>query len=60
MIDTDMTRDLGGGAQDEWAARIPMKRLGRPRTSPRRCLSGVRRGSVYYGTRARVNGGMYM
>src|SRR5262245_1727075 len=28
LIDTDMTRAVASGAQDEWAAKIPLKRLG--------------------------------
>ena len=30
LIDTDMTRAVAPGAQDDWAARIPLKRLGTP------------------------------
>ena len=30
LIDTDMTRALSAGAQDEWTSRIPLKRLGTP------------------------------
>jgi 3-oxoacyl-[acyl-carrier protein] reductase len=30
LIDTDMTRAVAPGAQDGWAARIPLKRLGTP------------------------------
>jgi 3-oxoacyl-[acyl-carrier protein] reductase len=28
LIDTDMTRAIAGGAHEEWAAKIPLKRLG--------------------------------
>ena len=30
FIDTDMTRAISAGAHEEWAARIPMQRLGSP------------------------------
>jgi 3-oxoacyl-[acyl-carrier protein] reductase len=30
LIDTDMTRAIAAGAHEEWAARIPLKRLGSP------------------------------
>ena len=30
LIDTDMTRAISAGAQEDWAARIPLKRLGTP------------------------------
>ena len=30
LIDTDMTRAISNGAHEDWAARIPLKRLGTP------------------------------
>ncbi len=54
LIDTDMTRAIAEGAHEDWAARIPLKRLGTPEdVADCGGVPGVRRGSVYYGTRAR-------
>ena len=54
LIDTDMTRALPAEAQEDWAARIPLKRLGTPEdVADAVCVPRVRRGVVYYGTRAR-------
>ena len=45
---------LPEGAHEEWAAKIPLKRLGHARRRRRGGgVSGVGRGIVYYGTRAR-------
>ena len=61
MIDTDMTRAITDKAQVDWAAQIPLGRLGtRGRRRGGGVLSCVGRGSVYYRARLAVNGGMYM
>ena len=60
MIDTDMTRDLAGGAQEEWAARIPMKRLGRPEEVAAAVVFLASDEAAYItGHVLAVNGGMY-
>ena len=54
LIDTDMTRALDARRTQDWAERIPLKRLGTPDDVANAVVvSGLGRGSVYYGTRAR-------
>ena len=62
MIDTDMTRAITEKAQVDWAAQIPLGRLGTRRTMwPRRCAFLHRtRQSYITGHVLAVNGGMYM
>ena len=53
MIDTDMTRAIAEKAQVDWAAQIPLGRLGTVgRHGGGRMFSCVRRGSVYYRARS--------
>ena len=53
MIDTDMTRAIAEKAQVDWAAQIPLGRLGtRGRCGGGGVLSCVGRGSVYYRARS--------
>ena len=53
LIDTDMTRAIAEKAQVDWAAQIPLGRLGtRRRCGGRGVLSRLGRGSVYYRARA--------
>jgi len=61
LIDTDMTRAIAGGAHEEWAAKIPLARLG----TPEDVASAVRflasdEASYITGHVLAVNGGMYM
>jgi 3-oxoacyl-[acyl-carrier protein] reductase len=61
LIDTDMTRGITGGAQDEWAARIPLKRLGTPDDiAAAVCFLASPEASYITGQVLAVNGGMYM
>ena len=61
MIDTDMTRAISEKAQVDWAAQIPLGRLGtRRRRGGGGVLSCVGRGSVYYRARSRRQRRMYM
>ncbi|HEX5215399.1 MAG TPA: 3-oxoacyl-ACP reductase FabG [Vicinamibacterales bacterium] len=61
LIDTDMTKAISDGAQDDWASKIPLKRLG----SPDEVASAVAflasdEASYITGHVLAVNGGMYM
>jgi len=61
LIDTDMTRAIAGGAHEEWAAKIPLARLG----TPEDVAAAVRflasdEASYITGHVLAVNGGMYM
>jgi 3-oxoacyl-[acyl-carrier protein] reductase len=61
LIDTDMTKAISDGAQDDWASKIPLKRLG----SPDDVASAVAflasdEASYITGHVLAVNGGMYM
>jgi len=61
LIDTDMTKAISTGAQDDWASKIPLKRLG----SPDDVASAVAflasdEASYITGHVLAVNGGMYM
>ena len=61
LIDTEMTRDLAAGAQDQWAERIPMKRLGAPADVAGAVLFLASDEASYItGHVLAVNGGMYM
>jgi 3-oxoacyl-[acyl-carrier protein] reductase len=61
LIDTDMTRGLPGGAQSEWADRIPLKRLGTP-DDVAAAVGFLASDEAAYitGQVLAVNGGMYM
>jgi 3-oxoacyl-[acyl-carrier protein] reductase len=61
LIDTDMTRAIAGGAHEEWAAKIPLARLG----TPEDVAAAVRflasdEASYITGHVLAVNGGMYI
>jgi 3-oxoacyl-[acyl-carrier protein] reductase len=61
LIDTDMTRAVSTTAQDEWASRIPMKRLGTPDDVAAAVEFLVSDEASYItGQVLAVNGGMYM
>ena len=60
MIDTDMTRAISSGAQEDWAARIPLKRLGTPDDIAAAVLFLASDEAAYItGQVIAVNGGMY-
>jgi 3-oxoacyl-[acyl-carrier protein] reductase len=61
LIDTDMTKGISEGAHEEWAAKIPLKRLG----TPDDIASAVTflasdEASYITGQVLAVNGGMYL
>ena len=61
LIDTDMTRAIAGSAHEEWAARIPLKRLGTPEdVAAAVCFLASDEASYITGQVLAVNGGMYM
>src|SRR3954469_20604102 len=61
LIDTDMTRAITGTAHEEWAARIPLKRLGTPDdTAAAVCFLASDEAAYITGQVLAVNGGMYM
>ena len=61
LIDTDMTRAVSPGAHEEWAARIPMKRLGTPDDVAAAVeFLASDEASYITGQVLAVNGGMYM
>jgi 3-oxoacyl-[acyl-carrier protein] reductase len=61
LIDTDMTRAITGGAHDEWAAKIPLKRLGTPDDiAAAVCFLASDEAAYITGQVLAVNGGMYM
>jgi len=61
LIETDMTKALSGSAQDEWAARIPLKRLGTPEDVAAAVVFLASDEAAYItGHVLAVNGGMYM
>jgi 3-oxoacyl-[acyl-carrier protein] reductase len=61
LIDTDMTRAIREGAHDEWAARIPLKRLGAPAdVAAAVCFLASDEAAYITGQVLAVNGGMYM
>ena len=61
LIDTDMTRAISAGAHDEWAERIPMKRLGTPDDVASAVLFLASDEASYItGHVLAVNGGMYL
>jgi 3-oxoacyl-[acyl-carrier protein] reductase len=61
LIDTDMTRGLSGGTHDEWAERIPLKRLGTPEDVASAVAFLASDEAAYItGHVLAVNGGMYM
>jgi 3-oxoacyl-[acyl-carrier protein] reductase len=61
LIDTDMTRAMARGAHEDWAARIPLKRLGTPGDVAAAVLFLASDEAAYItGHVLAVNGGMYM
>lgn len=61
LIDTDMTKAVTGGAREEWAAKIPLKRLGTPDDiAAAVCFLASDEAAYITGQVLAVNGGMYM
>jgi len=61
LIDTDMTRGITDNARDEWAAKIPLKRLGTPDDiAAAVCFLASDEAAYITGQVLAVNGGMYM
>jgi 3-oxoacyl-[acyl-carrier protein] reductase len=61
LIDTDMTRAVSDAAQQDWAARIPLKRLGTPGdVAAAVAFLASEEASYITGHVLAVNGGMYM
>jgi len=61
LIETDMTRGLAESARDEWAARIPLLRLGTPEDiAAAVCFLASDEASYITGQVLAVNGGMYL
>jgi 3-oxoacyl-[acyl-carrier protein] reductase len=60
LIDTDMTRAIGGKAQGDWASQIPLGRLGTPDdVAAAACFLASDEASYITGHVLAVNGGMY-
>jgi len=61
LIETDMTRAITESAHDEWASKIPLKRLGTPDDiAAAVCFLASDEASYITGQVLAVNGGMYM
>ena len=61
LIETDMTKGISEGARDEWAARIPLKRLGTPDDiAAAVAFLASDEASYITGQVLAVNGGMYL
>ena len=61
LIDTDMTRAITESAHEEWASKIPLKRLGSPEdVAAAVCFLASDEASYITGQVLAVNGGMYM
>jgi 3-oxoacyl-[acyl-carrier protein] reductase len=61
LIETDMTRAITDNARDEWAAKIPLKRLGTPDDiAAAVCFLASDEAAYITGQVLAVNGGMYM
>jgi 3-oxoacyl-[acyl-carrier protein] reductase len=61
LIDTDMTRAITESAHEEWASKIPLKRLGSPGdVAAAVCFLASDEASYITGQVLAVNGGMYM
>jgi 3-oxoacyl-[acyl-carrier protein] reductase len=61
LIDTDMTRAITDTAHEEWASKIPLKRLGSPAdVAAAVCFLASDEASYITGQVLAVNGGMYM
>jgi 3-oxoacyl-[acyl-carrier protein] reductase len=60
FIETDMTKDLAGGARDDWGTRIPLGRPGTPEeVAAAVCFLASDEASYITGHVLAVNGGMY-
>jgi 3-oxoacyl-[acyl-carrier protein] reductase len=60
MIETDMTRALTDSTREEWASRIPLRRLGTPAdVASAVCFLASDEASYITGHVLAVNGGMY-
>jgi len=61
LIETDMTKGIAEGAHDEWAAKIPLKRLGTPDDiAAAVAFLASDEASYITGQVLAVNGGMYL
>ena len=61
LIDTDMTKAISDNAQEDWAARIPLKRLGAPDDiAAAVAVLASDEASYITGQVLAVNGGMYL
>jgi 3-oxoacyl-[acyl-carrier protein] reductase len=61
LIETDMTRAITGNAREDWAAKIPLKRLGTPDDiAAAVCFLASDEAAYITGQVLAVNGGMYM
>ena len=61
LVETDMTRAITDEAREEWAARIPLKRLGTPDDiAAAVCFLASDEAAYITGQVLAVNGGMYM
>jgi 3-oxoacyl-[acyl-carrier protein] reductase len=61
LIETDMTRAIADDARNEWEARIPLRRLGRPDDiAAAVCFLASDEASYITGQVIAVNGGLYM
>jgi 3-oxoacyl-[acyl-carrier protein] reductase len=61
LIETDMTRAIAESARDDWAAKIPLRRMGTPDdVAAAVCFLASDEASYITGQVIAVNGGMYM
>jgi 3-oxoacyl-[acyl-carrier protein] reductase len=61
LIETDMTRAIAEGAKEDWAARIPLGRVGTPDdVAAAVCFLASDEAAYITGQVLAVNGGMYM
>jgi 3-oxoacyl-[acyl-carrier protein] reductase len=61
MIETDMTKAIADNAREEWASKIPLKRLGTPADiAAAVCFLASDEAAYITGQVLAVNGGMYM
>ena len=61
LIETDMTKAIAEGTRDEWASKIPLKRLGTPAdVAAAVCFLASDEAAYITGQVLAVNGGMYM
>ena len=60
LIETDMTRAMTESAREEWASKIPLRRLGTPADiASAVCFLASDEASYITGQVLAVNGGMY-